>query len=139
MIRSAGFVGLRTVELLSIDAPRLTQGLMLLPTTIQAHPHQRSTYARNMGRRLGIRNLFLYIASGCHTNWAELAISLAELVSVRGGVFHLWGHSWEIERTGQWNQLEHVLKIISSMQEKTLRLSNSELAIHLLPAPKEPV
>jgi hypothetical protein len=29
-------------------------------------------------------------------------------------VFHLWGHSWEIEASNMWEQLNTFLKLISS-------------------------
>ncbi|HEX4591328.1 MAG TPA: polysaccharide deacetylase family protein, partial [Gemmataceae bacterium] len=40
MVREAGYAGVRTVELLSLDFPRPTAGLMVLPTTVQAHQHE---------------------------------------------------------------------------------------------------
>jgi hypothetical protein len=46
---------------------------------------------------------------------------------VHGGVFHLWGHSWEIEEKGQWENLEAVLKTMSSWREKWQGVTNSEL------------
>src|SRR5437667_29446 len=64
LIRKAGYRGVRSVELLSLDFPRSRAGLLLLPTTVQAHPHGLLAYARNMIRRAALRNLWLYIAHG---------------------------------------------------------------------------
>lgn len=134
MIQSAGFIGLRTVEMLSIDRPRViataaSDKLILLPTTIQAYPHGRLAYLKNIGRRFAVRNLHMYLLAGAKTNWLQLAESLARRVMQSGGVFHLWGHSWEIEQTGQWQELEDVLRMISSVMRDATRLSNGQLAL----------
>ena len=34
-----------------------------------------------------------------------------------GGVFHLWGHSWEIEQFGLWKELETLLKMLAFNKE----------------------
>ena len=41
MVKHAGFSALRSVELLSLDLPRRRDGLLVMPTTLQAHPHRR--------------------------------------------------------------------------------------------------
>ena len=59
MIRQAGYLGIRSVELLSLDFPRpmgshvrsLERGLLMLPTTLQAYPHGLLAYAKNIIRR----------------------------------------------------------------------------------------
>ena len=33
-----------------------------------------------------------------------------------GGVFHLWGHSWEIDQHKDWQRLEHVLQHIANRE-----------------------
>src|SRR5688572_6810536 len=46
MFTSAGFAGIRSVEFFSLDAPRQRNGLVEMPTTIQAHPQSSLAYAR---------------------------------------------------------------------------------------------
>jgi len=48
-------------------------------------------------------------------------------VMATGGVYHLWGHSWEIEERGEWERLERVLSYIGR-HEGVSYVSNSELA-----------
>lgn len=50
----------------------------------------------------------------CLADWATLAAALFDRVLANGGVFHLWGHSWEIDRFGQWSRLETVLDHVSN-------------------------
>jgi ABC-type uncharacterized transport system YnjBCD substrate-binding protein len=40
-------------------------------------------------------------------------------VNREGGVFHLWGHSWEIDRYKDWDRLEKVLRYISGHENVT--------------------
>jgi peptidoglycan/xylan/chitin deacetylase (PgdA/CDA1 family) len=45
-------------------------------------------------------------------NWDELAIAMFDLVLSRGGIYHFWGHSWEVDLHGDWERLERVLAYI---------------------------
>lgn len=45
-------------------------------------------------------------------SWPEVAKEYLERVRTEGGAFHLWGHSWEILRDGQMQNLENFLKSI---------------------------
>ncbi|MFH1780844.1 MAG: polysaccharide deacetylase family protein [Candidatus Nealsonbacteria bacterium] len=57
--------------------------------------------------------------------WSGLAKKLFERVLKEGDVYHLWGHSWEIEKHGLWSDLESVLKYIANRQD-CFYLTNSE-------------
>jgi hypothetical protein len=127
LIRKAGFSGCRVGELLSLDYPRPKTGLKLLPTTVQAHPHRLMAYVRNVCRRVAFRNLWLYLTRGRTTDWTRLARSLLTRALECGGVFHLWGHSWEVEQSGQWQQLEEVLRFLGEHASQTPALSNGQL------------
>jgi hypothetical protein len=52
-------------------------------------------------------------AARLYLEWDELAIHWFELCLARGGVYHLWGHSWEVDARGDWRRLERVLAHIS--------------------------
>jgi hypothetical protein len=43
------------------------------------------------------------------------------------GVFHLWGHSWEIEQQNQWRKLEELLAVIAGHRENLRFVPNGEL------------
>ena len=112
LIRAAGFAGLRTVELMSVDVPRRDHGLSVLPTTVQAHPHGRGAYVRNAAKRRSASNLLAYVRAGGPTDWVALVHTQLARVVRHGGVFHLWGHSWEIEQHGQWAAVERAIAAI---------------------------
>lgn len=60
-------------------------------------------------------------------NWDALAIALFDQVLVSGGIFHLWGHSWEIDGNGDWERLERVLAHISH-RDQVVYLDNAAAA-----------
>ncbi len=135
LIRQAGYAGSRSVELLSLDYPRGGDGLLLMPTTVQAHPNGLLAYARNALKRGAFRNLYLFAAHGRTTDWARLVRSLLGRALECGGVFHLWGHSWEVEQTGQWQQLEEALRFLGEHTSRAPALSNGQLCLAAQPSP----
>jgi peptidoglycan-N-acetylglucosamine deacetylase len=125
-ISAAGFKGVRTVEMISVAAPVQQDGLLIMPTSLQAHPHSPTVYIRNILKRRG-RNLWLYITKGRDPDWPSLAERLLQTALVRGGVFHLWGHSWELEEWKQWARLEDVLKMMSQMKKQLPCVTNGQV------------
>jgi peptidoglycan/xylan/chitin deacetylase (PgdA/CDA1 family) len=131
MIRKAGYLGLRSVELGSLDFPRQKAGLMLMPTTIQAFPHSFFAFVRNAVKRAAFDNLWRFIAHGRSSEWPDLARSLLRHAVECGGVFHLWGHSWELQNAGQWQRLEEVLRFMSEFDRQALLATNGQICQRL--------
>jgi hypothetical protein len=127
MARKAGYRGFRTVELLSLDFPRPTAGIALLPTTIQAYPHDLLALARNVIKRAAFDNLWRFVAHGRSSDWPALAGSLLRRAIKCGGVFHLWGHSWELQETGQWQRLDEVLRFAGEFVSQAPALTNGQV------------
>ena len=42
-------------------------------------------------------------------------MALLEQAAAQEGVFHLWGHSWEVEQYQMWDELEAILKAASAI------------------------
>jgi len=101
LVERAGFRVARTVRRHVTTAP---EDPLQLGTTVHAYRHLRDAprAARLAFRtpRVAIREL---------VNWDALAISLFDRTLVTGGVFHLWGHSWEVDARDDWGRLESVL------------------------------
>jgi peptidoglycan/xylan/chitin deacetylase (PgdA/CDA1 family) len=126
LLRECGFLAARTVEMMSVAGPQKTQGVALLATTIQAHSHSLFTYLGNAGKRWRAKNLWRVLIH--HKNdWTSTAIALLNCARRKGGVFHLWGHSWEIEETGQWEALERVLAAMGECKQESRCVTNGEL------------
>ncbi len=62
------------------------------------------------------------------TDWGTRAIALFDKArTTRDAVFHLWGHSWVLERRHQWGTLRRVLGHIRQHSDVTM-MTNGELA-----------
>ena len=127
MIKKSGFHGMRSVELLSTSSPLTIDGLSQMPTTLQAFPHRRLAYLKNTVKRRRISNLWRYVLLGGPSGWERLAEKLLQNVIDRGGVFHLWGHSWELEQAKQWQALERVLKLMGQFAPSARVVTNGQL------------
>ncbi|MGB2622501.1 MAG: polysaccharide deacetylase family protein [Candidatus Acidiferrum sp.] len=127
LVRDAGYQAARTVELLSTANPRRIAGLCLIPTSVQVFPHGPYAYARNALKRFSASVVFSPGSVLLSRDWATLAKHLFLRTTERGGVFHLWGHSWEIDERGQWENLEMFLTAMCQRHEDLKSVTNSEL------------
>src|SRR4051812_47186301 len=84
-IRAAGYQAIRTVEMISVARPAIDGDLLIMPTTLQAHPHSPAAYMRNVLKRRG-RNLWLYITKGRTPDWVTLAERLLRSAIETSGV-----------------------------------------------------
>lgn len=127
MAECAGFRGFRTTELMSLALPRRRGGLAVMPTTLQLYPHGPLAYCRNAVRRLRPANLWLYARQACRRDLAGAWESLLDYAVERGGVLHLWGHSWEIDEWGLWDLLDEMLRRLAARRDQLRLVSNSAL------------
>lgn len=127
LVREAGYRAARTTELLSMDLPQRVSGLVVVPTTVQAFPHSPLAYGRNAIKRWSVQRLLGTRALLCGRDWLKLAQNLLNETLSHGGVFHLWGHSWEIEREGQWERLEALLAVMEAQRQRFISVTNLEL------------
>ena len=52
---------------------------------------------------------------GMERDPVKLGERIFQRVTDRGGIFHLWGHGWELEACGLWAALEELLKKIGGV------------------------
>lgn len=128
MVRRAGFRCARTVELLSTQFPSRRADICVLPTTVQARCQDWTVYVKNCAKRFATPNLVNFIFHARSRNWLATAQAMLHVVVRHGGVFHLWGHSWEIEEQQQWTQLEAILRELRELRAIAPCMSNSWLA-----------
>jgi len=100
MVRAAGFRLARTVDRFRTDAPA---DLFRMGTTVHAYRHLVD------GPQILRRTRSPRQAMALWRNWDLLGHRLFEEVCAEGGVFHLWGHSWEIDANDDWRRLCSVL------------------------------
>ena len=134
LVSEAGFRAARTVELLNVQGPQWANNLWLIPTTIQVFPHSRIAYARNAFKRRKVASLLRLRTLLLSTNWVAIARELLLQISETGGTFHLWGHSWEIDREQQWQPLEDLFSTLKEYQGRFLSVTNGQLSSMSVPS-----
>ncbi len=122
---AADFIGARTTR-----DYHLTLGAdpWQMPTTLQAFPHRLAVRLRHglrTGNWHGVTEL-LRIGPGC--SWVRLACLFLGEVLETGGIWHLWGHSWEIEAHGLWDDLRTVLAA-AAYRDGVSYLTNGEVIL----------
>lgn len=126
LVQDAGFKYARTTTNLCIDT-----GISRfeVPTTIQFYPHSKSVYLRNFlqAGRWDKRAHGLYLVLS-NENWIERIYALFNYCCERGGTFHLWAHTSEIDQLGAWQQLDRFFAYVVTRIPLENRLSNQELA-----------
>ena len=123
-VQRAGYKGARTTRMFAIAS-----GFdpFEMPTTIQAFPHRSSGYIRNLGRAKSAPGLWRFTTQlrGPHT-WLDVGRQLFDQVMKDGGIWHLYGHSWEIEENRLWSQLSTMLDYVAHRAD-VLYVSNSQV------------
>lgn len=116
MVKDLGFRFARTVSRFSKD---IGSDAFEIPTTVHAYRHWSDLFSilKEVGLVRFLKSYF---------NWDELAIILFDKTLKDGGVYHLWGHSWEIDNNRDWKRLERVFQYISR-RENVNYTTNSNL------------
>lgn len=70
-----------------------------------------------------------------YAGWDSLACAMFDRVITQGGIYHLWGHSWEIEKHNDWDRLERVFRYISA-HPQVKYVANGELGTYTKSAPQ---
>jgi peptidoglycan/xylan/chitin deacetylase (PgdA/CDA1 family) len=118
IVQDAGFRYARTVRRFSRS---MGSDQLQAPTTVHAYSHLVDIpQAIAFGRFNPMTSWNMY------ANWGRLAEHLFDEVLEKGGVFHLWGHSWEISKNNDWDTLRRVFDYISHRSEVTY-LVNGQL------------
>ncbi|MFQ6067362.1 MAG: polysaccharide deacetylase family protein [bacterium] len=109
LVRSSGFIAARTSIYKGFNLPEDPYEWGI---TLHAHNGSPLTTLKTWLRSgiclksgISIRSLL---------DWEIRAKLLFDLALDKKGVYHLWGHSWEIEREYEWPKLERVLEYISA-------------------------
>ena len=113
-VRQAGFVGARTTAML---ARELVFEPFRMPTSLQAFPHSQLDYFKNFLTAGDFRRTWNHLSPLPRVgSWVELAMHLFDSVLRTGGVWHLYGHSWEINDFRLWEELRVVLDYVANRQ-----------------------
>ena len=117
-VEKIGFAGARTADNFRFDVGKDS---FSIPVTLQVFPfpvfpsknHKFNfIVCRNWAYFQNIKRLKLQPLS--LMSWSNLAIASFDHVEKYGGTYHIWGHSWEIEKYHMWNDLEAVFQYVGN-------------------------
>jgi hypothetical protein len=123
-VKKAGYEGARTVRMLSV---KTNFDAYEMPITVQAYPHDKSGYLRNLGKARNILGLVKYLTELQQLDsWVDLGKRMFNRVLEHGGIWHLYGHSWEVDQLGIWPDLTEMLDYVSH-RDGVAYVTNSRL------------
>ena len=127
LVQSAGFRYARTTMNLCFDTGEQP---FEMPTTFQFYPHGRDVYLRNFvkGGNWLTRQSGLRLALK-HENWINRLYALFDYATQHDGVFHLWGHSKDIDELNAWQEFDRFLAYVAKKVAVKDRLNNEQLAV----------
>lgn len=130
VVRRAGFSYARTT--VNFEC-RLGPDVWRMPATLQFFPHSTRTKLRNLVRRGLTRDrIEIMAASARSASLAESCFDAARMCQARGELFHLWGHSWELDEFELWDELATFFAMLSDLDAQ--RVDNASLVRALAPA-----
>jgi peptidoglycan-N-acetylglucosamine deacetylase len=120
LVKKHGYKLARTTQRYAFDIPRDT---FELPTSFHIYSHYSDLHKILAFSKFSLNKVKAY------WDWEKLAIALFDHTCQNGGIFHLWGHSWEVEENNGWQKLENILAHIAKIntvvyQTNTEILSN---------------
>jgi peptidoglycan-N-acetylglucosamine deacetylase len=118
VVAEAGFRGARTTQQFVVTPG---QDRFAVPTTLHVHPIMlRRGNARDFATYLFRARLAsrwqdsLHITASTLRGWKRFSEVLFRSAAFDdSSIFHLWGHSWEIEERNMWTQLDALLHLMS--------------------------
>jgi peptidoglycan/xylan/chitin deacetylase (PgdA/CDA1 family) len=121
LVQAAGFLVARTTRRFCTDAP---DDLLQMGTTCHAARYRAD------GWPVLRRSRTIDQVRTTWGNWDVLARKMFEEARAGGGVYHLFGHSWEIEANDDWNRLRSLLCYIADQDGVTF-VTNGQLVERL--------
>lgn len=111
-VKKSGFLGARTTRMFSQS---LSFERFEMPTSLQAFPHPPLNYLKNLGKRRDVPGIKRYFSkySKCKS-WVDMGKVMFDDVLKEGGIWHLYGHSWELEELGLWDQLQELFSYVAN-------------------------
>jgi len=119
IVKEAGYACARTVHRFALRVRE--EERFEMPTSVHTYDHWSDVWGTLVFVRFNVVRFFRL-----YRKWDVLAMAMFDQVCETGGVFHLWGHSFELEEHGDWERFEKVLKYVSGRDDVSY-VTNSEV------------
>lgn len=117
LVNEAGYLFARTVVRYASSIAEPYEA----PTSLHAHNHRLSDLWKIVKlaklRPTTIRH---------YLEWDSLGRGLFDAIAATGGIFHIWGHSWEVDKNNDWERLDGMFRYLSARPGVTY-VTNGEL------------
>jgi peptidoglycan-N-acetylglucosamine deacetylase len=124
LVKKAGFTGARTCMFNLHEFPK---DPFLWGLSTHAYSHSAGIQFRHALLEKNLKGALNFIRHHkCATDWVEHFGMAIEYVATKGGIAHLFFHSWEIEEQGQWRRLTDLLREVAQRKD-FVQVTNSEL------------
>lgn len=111
-VQEAGYEGARTTRMFFCSSQFRP---FEMPTTVQAYPHAGITYIKNLAKAKNISGLARCFAEYHRSqSWVDIGKRMFEHILANDGIWHLYGHSWEVDQLGIWRDLTELLSYVSN-------------------------
>ena len=129
IVKDAGFIGARTTNSIT----RRLKDPYKMSFTIAAANWGVAPYVKH-SIASGDFKLFNFMLKNAlfFKQWDQIAIRTLDFIIGNGGIWHLCGHSWEIDDNSDWVRLETVLHRLKTLLTYTEKVNNSQLIRMLL-------
>lgn len=123
-VRDSGFKGARTCMYNLNDFPK---DPFLWGLSTHAYNHPRAVQIRHALLENNFKGLlnFFFVQKGS-VDWVNHFKFSVEHVRRNGGIAHLYLHSWEMDKLGEWARLEDLFRYLSGINDLE-RATNGEL------------
>lgn len=134
LVKQAGYVGARTTDCCFFEIKNpFAMGVSLqvypFPLLKKTKEYSYFYWAKKLFQPLAQRGRVIKeydLKYNSFFSWFGLAKNLFDYMQKNGGVFHIWGHSWEIEKFNMWKDLERFFKFLPKGKDIDY-LSNGEI------------
>lgn len=109
LLKKVDFIGARTIRRSIVSFP---VDFFEFGTTVQVF-----TNRINISEDLPIKINLAILPTLFTKDWLRIAKKIFDHVSQNEGIWHLWGHSWEVEKNDFWEELEETLSYISEKED----------------------
>lgn len=108
IVKEAGFTNARTIEPFYFD---ITNNVFEIPITLWSYPHK----LRDLKSIYRLYQTFPLLALNplMLKKWSHLGNKILDQLLERGGVFHLFGHAWQVDQINGWKKLEDLFSYMA--------------------------
>lgn len=110
IVNELDFIGMRTTK----DFQIKIKDPLRIPTSVQLYPHTQIIFLYHLVK-YNPQYLFHFLPHIEELSLENILYVFNKIINKNGGVLHLWGHSWEIEKLDLWERLDNFIGCVNKL------------------------